>query len=127
MMTLSEKDRQHIVVRLQEMQNPVKLIYFTQELECEPCRITEDLLADVVLLSEKLSLVVYNFQLDKEKAAQYRIDKVPATIVEGAKDYGIRFYGLPAGYEFAALLEDILQVSMGNSGLNSETVGNCTR
>jgi glutaredoxin-like protein len=60
---------------------------------------------------------VYKFQLDKEKVAQYGIDKIPATVVEGEKDYGIRFYGVPAGYEFATLLEDILAVSKGSSGL----------
>jgi len=45
------------------------------------------------------------------------VDKVPATVIRNGKDYGIRFYGLPAGYEFSTLLDAILAVSMGDSGL----------
>ncbi len=122
MLALSEKDQQLIAERLKGRRCPVRLIHFTQELECELCRETLQLLKELAGLSDKLSLEIYNFQLDKEKVAQYRIDKVPATVVEGVKDYGIRFFGLPAGYEFAALLEDILQVSQGTSGLSPETV-----
>ena len=68
-------------------------------------------------LSDKLSLQVFNFLLDKEKVAQYAIDKVPATVIQNSKDYGIRFYGLPAGYEFSTVLDAILAVSKGDSGL----------
>jgi len=122
MAMLSEKDRQEIRARLKAMESPVKLINFTQELECAFCHETRQLLQEVADLSDKLSLEVYNFQLDKEKVAQYNIDKIPATVIEGAKDYGIRFYGIPSGYEFATLLEDILTVSQERSGLSPATI-----
>lgn len=122
MRLFSEGERQQIVERLSAIQNPVKLVHFTQELDCESCAVVRDLLEDVVELSDKLTLQVYNFHVDKEKVAQYRVDKTPATVVEGARDYGIRFYGLPAGFEFAALLEAILQVSQGRSNLRPELV-----
>ena len=79
------------------------------------------MLEEVAALSPKLSLEIYNFVLDKEKAATYGVDKIPATVVRNAKEYGIRFYGLPAGYEFATLLDAILAVSQGESGLKPET------
>ncbi len=120
MATLSDQERQQVAERLREMNNPVKIVHFTQQFECDPCAITYDILKDVAELSPLLSLEVYNFQTDKDKVAEYRVDKVPATILVGAKDYGIRFYGLPAGYEFAALLEDTIQVSRGTSGLQPE-------
>lgn len=119
---LSGRDRRAIQDRLKEMERPVKLVNFTQELECPTCRETGLLLRELSKQSEKLSLQVYNFQLDKERVSQYQIDKIPATVVEGAKDYGIRFYGLPAGYEFANLLEDIVAVSRGRSALSAATV-----
>lgn len=100
----------------------MKLVHFTQELECRSCPETRRLLQEMAELSDKLSLDVYNFQLDREEVAQYQIDKVPATVIEGAKDYGIRFYGLPSGYEFVTLLEDILAVSRGRSQLSAPTV-----
>jgi glutaredoxin-like protein len=121
MALLSERDRKLIQQRLAEMQEPVKLVHFTQTLNCELCPKTQKLLAEVAALSEKLTLEVYNFQLDREKVGHYGIDKVPATIVEGDQDYGVRIYGLPSGYEFPVLLEAILQVSQRASGLAPET------
>ena len=44
-------------------------------------------------------------------------DKVPALVVEGSKDYGIKFYGVPSGYEFNSLLNAILNISRGDSNL----------
>lgn len=49
------------------------------------------------------------------------MDKIPATVIEGERDYGIRYYGAPVGYEFATLLTDIADVSKGESNLKPET------
>lgn len=122
MTILTDKDRQAVRDRLQAMREPVKLVYFTQELECPTCRETGQLLRELSELSEKLSLQVYNFQLDREEVDRYKIDKIPATVVIGAKDYGIRFYGMPLGYEFATLLEAILAVSRGKSNLSPKSI-----
>jgi len=118
---IREQDQAAIRERLQAMTEPVRLAFFTQQLECQFCRETGQLLEELAALSPKLVLETHNFQIDKEKVAQYGIDKIPATVVEGKKDYGVRFYGIPAGYEFANLLEAILLVSRGDSGLSPET------
>ncbi len=118
---IRDEDATGIRERLKEMINPVKLVHFTQELNLDYGRETKQLLEDLTALSEKLSLEVYNFLLDREKVAEYSVDKVPATVVRNGKDFGIRFYGLPAGYEFSSLLDVILTVSRGDSGLEEET------
>ena len=121
MALIGEDDAQEIRERLKEMVNPVKLVHFTQELNLEYGREAKELLEELTALSDKLSVEVYNFLLDKEKVAEYNVDKVPATAVRDGKDYGIRFYGLPAGYEFSALLDAIIDVSKGDSGLGPES------
>jgi len=121
MALLGDSDVEEIRERLAGLVNPVKLIHFTQELNLEYGRETQQLLDELTGLSDKLSLETYNFQIDKEKAAEYAVDKVPATVIRNGKDYGIRFFGLPAGYEFAALLDGILAVSQGDSGLKPES------
>lgn len=118
---LQERDRQVVRQRLEGLVEPVRLVYFTQELECEFCRETRQLLEEVAALSDKVSLEVFNFQTDREQRDAYGIDKIPATVVMGKKDYGIRYYGVPSGYEFASLLETMLLVSSGDSGLAVET------
>jgi glutaredoxin-like protein len=77
-------------------------------------------------LSDKLSVEVVDFVNDKEIVEEYGVDKIPAVAVvaggEEPKDYGIRFYGIPSGYEFSTLIEDIVMVSAQESGLSTQTI-----
>lgn len=121
MTILSEDVRNRLQRELEGLPGKVKLVVFTQEFECEHCRKNTALAREVASLSDRLDIEVYNFALDKEVAERYGVDKIPAIAVEGEKDYGIRFYGVPSGYEFASLLEAIKAVSAGESGLAPET------
>lgn len=118
---LKDEDKKFITQEFEKLKDEVKITLFTQKLECQYCDQTHKLLEEVTGLSDKLSLQVFNFTVDKEKAQEYGVDKIPATIVEGAKDYGIRFYGIPSGYEFTSLLEAISIVSQGDSGLSPDS------
>ncbi len=111
MTIIQEKDRKQIITVFKALQNDVKIITFTQEFECEFCRMTRELLEEVKGLSEKISLEIYDFVKDADIVKKYNIDKIPATVILGERDYGIRFYGVPAGYEFTSLIEDIIDVS----------------
>jgi alkyl hydroperoxide reductase subunit AhpF len=94
---IQDKDRTVVQTRFEELDQPVKLINF------------------------KITLEEYDFVADKDAVKRYSIDKIPATVVEGDKDCGIRFFGIPSGYEFGTLIEDIIMVSKGDSGLEPET------
>ena len=125
MALLKEEDRQHLIEEFEALKNPVKLLMFTQELECEYCRETRMIAEEVAELSDSISLEVYNFVTDEEVAEQYDIDKIPAIAVLGDGeepiDYGIRYYGIPSGYEFSSIIEDVMMVSQGESGLSEAT------
>jgi alkyl hydroperoxide reductase subunit F len=97
--------------RLAALEAPVRLIFFSQPQACGGCADQHELLQALSGLSGKLSLEVY--PLDSAQADEYGVDKVPATVVRGADDPGIRFFGLTGGYEFGSLLEAILLVSRG--------------
>ena len=58
---------------------------------------------------------------DAKKAAEYGIDKVPALAVVGKQDYGIRYYGIPAGYEFATFLKDLKMASQGRTEISEKS------
>jgi alkyl hydroperoxide reductase subunit AhpF len=85
---LEEKEKRLVTEVFKNLKNPVKLINFTQELECQFCRENRQLLKEVSELSDKISLEVYNFQLDKEKVSQYGVDKIPATVMKGIRITG---------------------------------------
>ncbi len=118
---LTEQNKQQIQKVLQQLTNPVIVHYFTQEFECEPCQMTHELLKEVTALSDKLALKVYEFKSEQESARRFGVDKIPAIVLEGQRVYGIRFFGVPAGYEFGAFLEDLIDVSRGTTQLSPET------
>jgi glutaredoxin-like protein len=125
MSLLSEKDRNYLIEQFAELEEPVRLIVFTQEFECQYCRETHQIAEELAALSDQISLEVHDFVADKEVAEAFSIDKIPAVVVMGngekARDYGIRYYGIPSGYEFSSLVEDIMMVSSGDSGLSEST------
>jgi glutaredoxin-like protein len=120
--TVKEKDREKLTAIFNKMENDVKIVMFTQERECPHCEMTREMLEEISGLSDKLILDVHDFVADADLAKKYGIDKIPAIALVGAKDYGIRFYGMPAGYEFTALIEDIVDVGKGNPGLSAEAM-----
>jgi alkyl hydroperoxide reductase subunit AhpF len=118
-MMLSEPDRRRVQQMLGGMVDPIRLVFFTQSLNCESCRPTRQILDEIAPLSDKLSIDERNFILDKEGAALFEVDRVPAiAVVARDRDTGIRFYGAPAGYEFSALIDAIVAASTGQSGLS---------
>ena len=121
MAVLTEDLRHTLQKEFEELARKVKLVVFTQEFECAHCRENTSLAQEVASLSDKLDIEVHDFVLDKEAVERYGVDKIPAIAVEGEKDYGVRFYGVPAGYEFATLIEAIKSVSAGESGLAPKT------
>ena len=121
MATLQEGIREELERRFKGIEHPVRIINFTQKLECQFCEQTRKLLEEVASSSDRVTLEVYDFQADQEQVRKYSIDKIPATVIEGQKDYGIRFYGIPSGYEFGNLVDAIQRVGEGDSGLDEET------
>ena len=111
---LQDKDKEAVETRFQEeLANPVRLVNFTQAPECQFCAETRKLVQEVADLSDKIELEVYNFAIDEEKVEEYGVDKIPAIAILGEKDYGVRYYGIPSGYEFSSLIDDIMDVSKG--------------
>jgi glutaredoxin-like protein len=106
---------------LAKVPNPVRLVVFTQDNDCRFCKETREMAQELAGLSDKLSVEVYDLEKDSAKAAEYRVDKVPAICVTGEKNYGIRYYGVPAGYEFSTLIALIDLVGRRDSGLKPES------
>ncbi len=118
---IREKDKELIRKLFDEkLINKVKIIFFTQNLNCNYCYDTERILNEISELSDKIILEKYNFIIDDQKVKEWEVDKTPAIVItdENENIKGIRYFGIPAGYEFSSLIEDIVMVSTGNSGLS---------
>jgi len=122
---IPEEHKVHIKENLQEnMRDSVRLVVFTQEMECQFCKETRELVQEVAsLVPEKIKVEIYDFVKDTDKAKEYGVDKVPAIAVIGTKDFGIRYYGIPYGYEFNPFIDNLIDVSKGTTNLSEETKG----
>jgi len=118
---IKDEDKEYLKKKFdEEMEGEVRIVYFTQDFECQFCKETREILEELAELSDKIKLEIHEFDKEKELAERYGVDKIPATLIFGEKEYGIRFFGIPSGYEFSTLVEDIIHASRGETELNEE-------
>jgi len=130
MALLNDSVRSQVQQMFEKIEAPVRLVMFTQgeggALECDMCADTRQLLGEIADLSDQVRLEVLDFVADAKAAESYQVDKIPALVIlpddEQGVDYGIRLFGIPAGYEFSTLIEDILMVGRREAGLSPETL-----
>jgi glutaredoxin-like protein len=101
--------------------DPVKIVVFSQEIECRYCSDTRKLVQELATLNDKITTEVYDLMADSTKAKEYSIDKIPALAIIGKKDYGVRIYGISYGYELQTLIEAVINVSKGKTDLSDKT------
>ena len=109
-----------------QLEKPVQILFFGSKSDCTTCDDTLHLVKEVSELSDKLDLKVYDIKADAEIAKQHNVNKAPGLVLAGKdgdkiKDYGVRYSGAPSGHEFGSLINDLLQVSKGSSGLSDPT------
>jgi glutaredoxin-like protein len=121
MALLSDQDRETVRARLAAIQRPVTVLFFTQTIGApDSVYVTKRVLEEVLSLNEHLSLEEVNLVLDRDRAAQYGIESIPAVVLlrDGA-DTRMRFLGAPAGYEFMSLIEALVLAGTEDSGLSA--------
>ena len=123
MAILNDRDREAVRVELTKLVGPVKLVVFSQALSAagDLCRENEQLVREVAELSDQVSVEALNLSIDRERAEAYGVEEVPAIVVEGERDYGLRFLGVPSGYEFSNLIDAMIVASSGEPALSEET------
>lgn len=108
------------------MKGDVQMLYFGKKEDCQYCADTQQLLEELVVISDKLSLDIYDLDADADVAEKFNVDKAPGIVIaakdgDAVSDFGIRYAGIPSGHEFTSLIQDILLVSGRDSGLSQET------
>lgn len=128
---LNEQDAAFVRKRLAtEMEHDVRLVFFAPSAgglalpgeDWEMAEYTRQILKELAALSDRVTLEEHSASGEPELARQYGAARTPMTAVIGAQDYGVRYYGMPGGYEFVTLLELVLDVSKGRTGLSAATL-----
>ncbi len=106
-----------------ELSGKVNLFVFhdTDPAKCQFCDQTIELAKEISSLDSRIALTLYNINKNPKEAKFLGVDKVPAIVIGGKKIYNMRYFGIPAGYEFSSLLEDIVDASTGNTRLSDKT------
>ena len=126
---IPDEDKEFLRDRFsQELENPVTIIAFTKKpealdqpgLECEFCRETEQLLKELAGLSDKITVEFRQYSPNDHLVKDLSIDKIPAIIVHGDGMKGVRYFGIPGGFEFSSLIEDIVDVSRNSTDLSQK-------
>ena len=127
---ISEQDKAELKRTFRkDLKAIVNLRLFTQEpspltipgRECSTCLQTQQLMEELSGLSPKLRLETIDFYHQAEAAKGFGVARIPAIVLDADGSNRVKFYGIPAGYELAAMVEDIKTISRGVSPLNMET------
>ncbi len=126
---ISDQDQQTLQKLFEGLESDVTITNFTQHdslliipgQECDYCKETRELLEEVTALSDKLHLETKDFVRDKQEADSLGVTRIPAFVLQGRARGKVRFFGIPTGYEFSTLVEDLLDLSKGTTNLSEKT------
>jgi hypothetical protein len=120
---LKEGDKQYVRKTLGGMKDDVRVVLFSRDGgECKYCNETEGLLADIAAAAPRVKVEVLSLKKDAARAKELSIDKVPGIALLGKKDYNLRYFGLPSGYDFTPFVETIRAVGNDDPGISPESV-----
>jgi len=119
---LSEKDKAYVKKTLGGMKDEVRLVLFSRDGgPCKYCGETEGLLTDIAAVDPRVKVEILSLKKDAARAKELGIDKVPGIALLGKKDYNLRYFGLPSGYDFIPFVETVRAVGDDNPGVSPET------
>lgn len=111
-----------------KMTSEIKLVHFSQfnipgqapVQECRNCQETDELMREVSQLSTKVELEEHDFAAERDVATSYGIEMIPATMISTDTKSGIYYFGMPSGYELNAFVDDIIDLSRGETDLPAD-------
>ncbi len=119
---IQDKDKEYLKGEFDKnMKEEVKLLVFTGP-NCQYCNVASAIAQEVAELHEKINFE--EFSIDSEEAKIYNVEHVPTVIITDGDKYGgrIRYVGLPSGYEFSSMIEDIMDVSRRHADVSDEVM-----
>jgi len=117
---LKDKDKKYLQDEFaKNLKEEAKLYIFTSEDDCQYCSQTVQIAQELAETSELIKVEVLDINSDRAK--EWGIDKAPTTVVttnSSKENPRIKYIGIPMGYEFSSLIEDIKRVSRNDPELD---------
>lgn len=131
-MNLSDRDRRILAKILQGMERPVRLVLATDDGDTDgtvtPNAMARDLIQHLTGLTP-LIVAHLSSAADPLLPPSIVVDRTPTLLIQTAEgsDTGIRYVGVPSGYQFGTLVDTILDVSREAHRLEATTVATATQ
>jgi glutaredoxin-like protein len=119
---MDQETRGQVKDLFQQLDSVVKIHLFLKEHKCLYCGDTKKLAELIAELSDKIEISEHYDKPGEGKAEEFGVQRVPAIVLEGKEKYKVRFYGIPAGHEFGALIASIIAVSTAQVPLDELTI-----
>jgi glutaredoxin-like protein len=119
---MDDATREQVKEMFSNLVDDVTIHLFIEEDNCLYCNDVKDMVDQVAELSDKVTVSEHKGSLDEKEAKEMSIEHTPALVLHGKKPYNVKFYGIPAGHEFGALIGSIMDVSAGASPLPADVV-----
>ncbi|MGH7314433.1 MAG: hypothetical protein ACREJV_14760 [Candidatus Rokuibacteriota bacterium] len=107
---------------LRDLPGPVTLVSYTSDIESWYSHAERLLLEAIAAASARITLSIRADRWDARREAEVGIARTPALVLLGERDYGIRYYGVPDGYELETFLGTIRAAAERRSGLAADSV-----
>lgn len=118
---INRENAKYLKEHFRSFKNPVNILYFNSE-KTNPdfCSSTRLILDELSSISPKINLKIFDFEKEKDEVQKYNIMMPPATVIQSDRDIGLRYYGIPSGYEFSTLINSITMVGRGRIDISEE-------
>jgi alkyl hydroperoxide reductase subunit AhpF len=120
---LKPKDKEYVAKTLAGIKDDVRVVLFSRDGgDCEYCAEAEGMLSDIAAAAPQVKLEILSLKKDAARAKDLGIERTPGMALLGKRDFGMRYFGLPSGYEFIPFVETLRSVGNADPGLAPETV-----
>lgn len=90
--------------------------------DCAFCEDVQTLVQELASLSPRISPTLHDFYTEPKAAADLGVDRIPAIVIRGKSNRPMRFFGIPTGAEFPALIDTLIETSRDETKLQLSTI-----
>jgi len=117
---LSKEDKEYLKNEFNKITTDVNILFVTtdDEKKCEQCDNVRQIIDELTPLSDSVSF--REIDINSEELKQYSVEMAPAMVLLNNGNGNIKYYGVPSGYEFSSLIDDIVDIGTGDIEMDDE-------
>ena len=121
MALFDEKVTKQLTELIGDLPKNISIEYFRQTV-CESCDQTQAFVREIAAMNEHISVKIHDLDESPEVFTKFNVERTPAIAIvdKDGTDFGIRFFGIPAGYEINSFVGSIREVGGFEEPLSEE-------